>query len=156
MAKRKEFGKTPEFTSADLDSGTVDREINEDTSAAIKDLKEEVLLIRKSINQKGLEVGLPSIILFDINAIAVSLSSMRNLLMSEQLKERWSSEDADIAKKLRIGNEIPAFFDKERQVNELRSSIYKLDSFLFDLVNRLNRLQMRLQGKEISDLEHKG
>lgn len=161
MAKKSQ---SPEFDIEDLKVGDepVSESVQELEEAAgishshrseIDKIRSDISRLYKMVDNKGLEVGLPNIIIFDIGEISTSISGIRNLLASEGLKEKWNNEDNEIRKKLKSGNEIPAYFDKEMQVNELRSAIYKLDSFLYDLTNRLKRLQSRMQGKEIHDYE---
>ena len=155
---KKDFGKKPEFDAEDF---AVDAVVEvQKPDGMSKELLErfgkqdEVINeLRQLIHNKGLDVGLPSVIVFDINQIAISLNSMRELLLNEALRQKWRDADNMITKTLNRGEPILAHHERMMQVIELREAIGKLDSFLFDLVNRLNRLQRRMIGKDMHDLE---
>ena len=115
--------------------------------------EEQLNELRQVIHNKGLEVGLPNVIVFDINQIATTLNSMRDLLIGDSLRQKWRERDNEITKQLNRGEAILAHHERMMQVIELREAIGKLDSFLFDLVNRLHRLQTRMVGKDLHDLE---
>lgn len=139
----------PEFSAEDLDIDSASKFRSDEA----RELRVEIDKIYQIMHDKGLAVGLPSIILYDINAIVSILDRMKNVWADEQLAIKESEADDNIVKKLNKGDEYMAYHERTMQVHRLREERIKMATFLSVLREKMKLLQDRLIGKDLGAME---
>jgi len=148
MTDKKERFKPepfPEFDLGDVKEPKPPSEIDK--------LKAEMQKIYQIIHNKGLEVGLPNVIVSDIAYIVAILDKMQNVWNDERSRQKEQEEDSEIEKKMNKGMEIIAYHDKTIQLLKMREQREKVNTFLWILKEKMTILQGRMIGKNIHDME---
>ena len=117
------------------------------------ELKAEMNRMWQVIHQKGLDVGLPRIILFDINAIMISVNKMNAVWAGDDVRKKEREEDEDITKLLNRGDEMLAFHRVREQVLQMREQRVRMSTFLSILIDKFEMLSNRLHGKDMEAME---
>src|SRR3990167_3755987 len=139
----------PMFLAEDLDI----KEAVKFRSDEARKLNERIDALYKLMHDKGLEAGLPKVLLNDISRLTGMLNRLSNVLDDEKFQEREKEKDTEISKKFNRGDVYLAFHDKEMQLQEYKQSLLKIKTIIWSIVNDLAALQSRLIGKDIYQLE---
>jgi len=139
----------PMFLAEDLDI----KEAGKFRSDEARKLNERIDALHKLMHDKGLEAGLPKVLLNDISRLTGMLNRLSNVLDDEKFQEREKERDMEISKKFNRGDVYIAFHDKEMQLQEYKQSLLKIKTIIWTIVNDMAALQSRLIGKDIYQLE---
>jgi len=138
----------PMFTSEDLDLKP-EAKFRHDEAV---ELKEEINRLWQVVHQKGLDVGLPRIILYDINAIMIAVNKMNSVWAGDDVRKKEREEDEDVTKLLNKGDEVLAFHRVREQVLQLREQRIRMSTFLSVLIDKFEVLSRRLQSDNIDGM----
>ena len=139
----------PEFTAEDLDIKAKDKFRSDEA----RELYAKIEKLEKVMHDKGLEIGLPRVILNDISRLTNTMNRLSSLLDDEKFIEHEKHRDEEISKKYNRGDVHLAFHDKEMQLQEYKQSLLKIRTIIWQIMNDMTALQSRLIGKDIYQME---
>ena len=112
-------------------------------ASEIDELKQDILDLRKIFHDRGLEIGMPAQLNFDIGRIASVITSMLKD-MPDINSEDYKLEEADIIKCLNNGNRSLAFHKKTMQAERYQRKLNEVKGNLNLLLQVLAMFQSRL------------
>lgn len=137
------------FESKELDIGSEARFRHDEA----KELRQEINKLYQVLHQKGLSVGLPAIILGDINMTMTAIGKMNKVWASDDVRKKEKDEDESIMKIHNRGDETLAFYKTREQVLQLRESRIRMSTFLDVVIDKFELMSSRLRGKDMEMIE---
>lgn len=133
--------------SKSLGIGDISLPDSRDFGREIELIRQETKELRQIFHDRGLEIGMPAQLNYDISRIAGILTSMINDL-PDNATEQQKSEESDITNEFKKGNYVLAFHKMQilKQKNERK--LYEIKAYLNILVHILSMFQSRLMSHE--------
>ena len=108
-------------------------------------LNSQVDMLWQAVHQKGLEVGMPNIILNDMTEAMSIIDSAVGLWDDNKTMEQEALQDVQINKYRDTGDLITAESMRYSQVLRLRENRISVKTFIVSMREALRRIQKRMQ-----------